>query len=67
MCVGTAPMCDIGPTPDNDCKEAQESLPMPGDCHKYYICVPTDADGVFDIVVSGKMQWICLSNAIYKK
>lgn len=59
-CEGTAPMCDTfdhsttplptTPHADNDCKEANEVLPMPGDCHKYYICIPTEVNGIFDIV-----------------
>ena len=81
-CVGTAPICPIGPTTttteavtttqeatteeattqeadtttpkhnDNDCTEAMQVFPMPGDCHKYYICLPTESDGIFDITVS---------------
>ena len=37
---------------DNECTEAMEVFPYPGDCHKYYVCVPTEADGIFDIMVS---------------
>jgi len=36
---------------DNDCTEAMQVFPMPGDCHKYYICLPTESDGIFDITV----------------
>ena len=38
--------------PDNDCTEAMEVFPYPGDCHKYYICLPTEQEDVFDITVS---------------
>jgi hypothetical protein len=37
---------------DNECTEAMEVFPYPGDCHKYYICIPTETDGIFDITVS---------------
>ena len=69
-CGGTAPMCDMfdrsttpmAPTTttkhaDNDCTEANDVLPYPGDCHKYYICVPTEAEGIFDIVVSSAIKF----------
>jgi len=36
---------------DNDCTEAMQVKPMPGDCHKYYICLPTESEGIFDITV----------------
>ena len=36
----------------NECTEAMEMFPYPGDCHKYYICLPTETDGIFDITVS---------------
>jgi len=36
---------------DNDCTEAMQVKPMPGDCHKYYICLPTETEGIFDITV----------------
>ena len=36
---------------DNDCTEAMQAFPMPGDCHKYYICLPTETENVFDITV----------------
>ena len=39
---------------DNDCTEAMQVKPMPGDCHKYYICLPTESEGIFDITVNLK-------------
>ncbi|TRY63193.1 hypothetical protein TCAL_02085 [Tigriopus californicus] len=33
------------------CTTHNEYLPYPGDCHKYYRCVDSDGDGVFDIEV----------------
>jgi len=36
---------------DNECTEAMEVFPYPGDCHKYYICIPTETDGIFDITI----------------
>jgi len=35
----------------NECTEAMEVFPYPGNCHKYYVCVPTDAENIFDIIV----------------
>ena len=36
----------------NDCTEYMEEFPYPGNCHKYYVCVPTDTEDVFDLIVS---------------
>ena len=36
----------------NECTEAMEVFPYPGNCHKYYVCVPTDTESIFDIIVS---------------
>ena len=48
----TTPKPDTTTTPsDNECTEDLEVLPMPGDCHKYYLCVATDDNGHFDILV----------------
>ena len=43
---------------DNDCTEAMQVKPMPGDCHKYYICLPTETEGIFDITVNSKELYI---------
>ena len=40
----------------NECTEAMEVFPYPGNCHKYYVCVPTDTESIFDIIVSFAKQ-----------
>ena len=42
----------------NECTEYMEEFPYPGDCHKYYVCVPTDTEDIYDLIVS-------LHNAIH--
>ena len=57
----TEPEPDTTPAPEttttsertpNDCTEYMEMFPYPGNCHKYYVCVPTDTEDVFDLMVS---------------
>lgn len=43
---------------DNECTEAMQVFAYPGDCHKYYICIPTETDGIFDITVMNCDEYV---------
>merc|ERR1739849_56229 len=43
---------------DNGCTEAMQVNPMPGDCHKYYVCLPTPLEGIFNIKVMDCEEYI---------
>merc|ERR1739849_61584 len=43
---------------DNGCNEAMQVNPMPGDCHKYYVCLPTPLEGIFNIKVMDCEEYI---------
>jgi len=42
----------------NDCTEYMEEFPYPGNCHKYYVCVPTDTEDVFDLIVMDCEEYV---------
>jgi len=40
------------------CTKGPEYLPFPGDCHKYYICLPTENNGSFEDEIYDCGDWI---------
>jgi len=42
----------------NECTEYMEEFPYPGDCHKYYVCVPTDTEDIFDLIIMDCEEYV---------
>ena len=50
---GSGPMCDIGEEPNlpGNCEILNETLPYPGDCHRYYRCIRGTEGAEFDVQI----------------